>query len=59
MGTTGIFNMTEEEQEAARTLISGRCPWKQEPFDNVGMGEEKKKKHLSNELESIKEFREI
>lgn len=38
MGTTNIFNMTEEEQEAARTLISGRCPWKQEPFNNVGMG---------------------
>lgn len=40
--------MTEEEQEAARTLISGRCPWKQEPFDNVGMGEEKKKEKKRN-----------
>lgn len=46
MDATNIFIMTEEEQEAARTLISGRCPWKQEPFDNVGMGEKKKKTSL-------------
>lgn len=44
MDTTNIFNTTEEEQEAARALISSRCPWKQEPFDNVGM--EKKKTPL-------------
>lgn len=32
---TNIFNKTEEKQEAACTLMSGRCPWKQEPFNNA------------------------